>query len=68
VVKQLQPVRGVTGHLLGKEHENSPDIASVLVSEAKKAKLCQTGAKVVVLQTTNEDQYETSVMRIVSVE
>jgi hypothetical protein len=61
-------VRGVYPHLLGAHLEASLDISDALVAEAKKAKLCQVGTKVVVLQATNEDQYETSVMRIATVE
>lgn len=68
VVRQLQPIRGVNAHQLGVQHEDSSDITQVLVDEAKKAKLCQSGSKVIVLQATNEEAYETSVMRIVTVE
>jgi len=39
-----------------------------MVAEAKKQKLCATGTKVIVLQATNEEQYETSLMRILTVE
>ena len=68
VTRQLQPIRGVIAHQLGTEHEDKEDITSVMVAEAKKQKLCATGSKVIVLQATNEEQYETSVMRIVTVE
>ena len=68
VTRQLQPIRGVIAHQLGIEHEDKEDITSVMVAEAKKQKLCATGSKVIVLQATNEEQYETSVMRIVTVE
>lgn len=68
VVRQLQPVRGVIAHQLGAEHEDKEDIVSVLMAEAKKQKLCATGSKVIVLQASNEEQYETSMMRILTVE
>ena len=42
-------MRGVTAHQLGAEHEDSEDISDVMLAEAKKAKICNVGDKVVVM-------------------
>ena len=68
VAKQMNLLRGVVGYKMP-EYEDQDNIAFAVLKSAKSMGLCEVGQKVIVIQSSNEEQPdETNVLNVLDVE